>query len=155
LSLTLDEITDNISARRGSGGTINYLLVSLHHVDVCSVAGLLEVYIAFKMGLLNQRSYVYGIVIIYCTILLHFSISVPSFFFTISHATECSITFIKSHASQVTTTSNHAMGREQNGDAAVLDVQWRDGAARKWRWKSVKNLAGKICHFTDSRKQDG
>jgi hypothetical protein len=112
-------------------------------VDVQSVAGHLEVYIAFKVGLLNQRSYVYGIVILYCSIQLHFSISVHSLF-TISRASQCSTKFIKSHASPDTTTSNHVMGRK-NVEAAVLDVQSRDGAGRNWRWKSVKNLAGKIC----------
>jgi hypothetical protein len=106
-------------------------------VDGCSVAGLLEVYIAFKIGLLNQCSYVYGIVILYCSNLLHFSISVHSFF-TVSRATKSSVIFIKSLASPDTTTSNRVMGREENG-----------------RWESVKNLAGKMFHPTDWWKQDG
>jgi hypothetical protein len=46
-------------------------------------------------------------------------------------------------------------GRKQKGDVPVLDDQSSDGAGSKLRRNSVKNLAGKICHSTDSRKQDG
>jgi hypothetical protein len=41
-------------------------------------------------------------------------------------------------------------GRKQNGDIPILNFQSRYGAAKKWRWKSVKNLDGKMIHFAVS-----